>query len=97
MASWGEKRSQRHLSLSVPTEIKIQLIKRKALTGAPIGYQICEALRAKWSNQGAQPAVVPGPVQVTQRIVPDRYASMRQQPIDKTNMPWFSFRTFEGR
>ena len=42
MASWGEHRSGRHLSIQVPAEIKIQLIKNKALTGVPIGYQICE-------------------------------------------------------
>ena len=45
MASWGEHRSGRHLSIQVPAEIKIQLIKNKALTGVGIGYQICEALR----------------------------------------------------
>ena len=61
MASWGEHRSGRHLSIQVPAEIKIQLIKNKALTGVPIGYQICEALRARWSGSGAPPAVVPGP------------------------------------
>jgi len=33
MASWGEKRSGRHLSLQVPADIKIELIKRKSLTG----------------------------------------------------------------
>ncbi len=87
MASWGEKRSGRHLSIQVPAEIKIQLIKNKALTGVGIGYQICEALRAKWDHHGSPPAVVQGPI-VTQRIVPDRYASMRQQPINKPNIPW---------
>ena len=43
-------RSGRHLSIQVPAEIKIQLIKNKALTGVGIGYQICEALRAKWGQ-----------------------------------------------
>jgi hypothetical protein len=88
MASWGEHRSGRHLSIQVPAEIKIQLIKNKALTGVGIGYQICEALRAKWQGLGSPPAVIPGPCQVTHSIVPDRYAGMRQQKIDKTNMPW---------
>ena len=87
MSSWGEKRSGRHLSIQVPAEIKIQLIKNKALTGVGIGYQICEALRAKWGQQGSPPAVVQGPI-VTQRIVPDRYAGMRQQKIDRTSLPW---------
>ena len=88
MASWGEKRSGRHLSLQVPADIKIQLIKNRALTGVPIGYQICEALRAKWSGSGSPPAVVPGPCQATRPIVPDRYSGMREQKIDRTNMPW---------
>ena len=88
MASWGEHRSGRHLSIQVPAEIKIQLIKNKALTGVPIGYQICEALRSRWSGSGASPAVVPGPKQATQRIAPDRYAGMRQQKIDRTSLPW---------
>ena len=86
MASWGE-RSGRHLSIQVPAEIKIQLIKNKALTGVGIGYQICEALRAKWGRLGSPPAVVQGPI-LTQRIVPDRYAGMRQQKIDKPDIPW---------
>ena len=86
MSSWGEKRSGRHLSIQVPAEIKIQLIKNKALTGVGIGYQICEALRAKWQGLGSPPTVVPGPV--THRIVPDRYAGMRQQKIDRTSLPW---------
>ena len=30
MASWGKNRSGRHLSIAVPPEIKIQLIKNKA-------------------------------------------------------------------
>ena len=61
MSSWGEKRSGRHLSIQVPAEIKIQLIKNKALTGVGIGYQICEALRAKWGQgEGSPPAVVTG-------------------------------------
>jgi hypothetical protein len=88
MSSWGEHRSGRHLSIQVPAEIKIQLIKNKALTGVPIGYQICEALRARWQGSGVSPAVVPGPEQATQRIVPDRYAGMRQQKIDRTSLPW---------
>ena len=66
MASWGEHRSGRHLSIQVPAEIKIQLIKNKALTGVPIGYQICEALRAKWQGLGSPPTVIPG--QVTQPL-----------------------------
>ena len=49
MASWGKNRSGRHLSIAVPPEIKIQLIKNKATTGAGIGYQICEALRTQWA------------------------------------------------
>ena len=86
MASWGEHRSGRHLSIQVPSEIKIQLIKNKALTGVPIGYQICEASRARWSS--STPAVVPGPKQATQRIVPDKYAGMRVQQIDRAMPPW---------
>ena len=87
MASWGEHRSGRHLSIQVPAEIKIQLIKNKALTGVPIGYQICEALRAQWSNQGAPAAVVPGPCQVTRPLVPSKLAGMREQKITPLS-PW---------
>ena len=87
MASWGEHRSGRHLSIQVPAEIKIQLIKNKALTGVPIGYQICEACGPVVRLWGP-PAVVPGPKQATQRIVPDRYAGMGQQKIDRTSLPW---------
>jgi len=89
MASWGEHRSGRHLSIQVPAEIKIQLIKNKALTGVGIGYQICEALRAKWGTRNGPPAVVPNPAPGTlTKVEAGRYKGMRSQPIDPTNIPW---------
>jgi len=85
MSAWGLHRSDRHLSISVPPDVKCELIRQKSLRGVNIGAQIVESLRTTWGHrpQGA-PAVVQGPV-VTQRIVPDRYAGMRVQPIDRTN------------
>ena len=89
MASWGEKRSGRHLSIQVPAEIKIQLIKNKALTGVGIGYQICEALRTQWGTRNGPTAVVPNPAQGTlSKVEAGRYKGMRSQPIDRTNIPW---------
>ena len=85
--AWSDHRTGRHLSLQVPPEIKIELLKRKALSGVPVSYQICEALRAKWSNQGAPPAVVPGPCQVTRPLVPSKYSGMHEQKIPPS-MPW---------
>jgi len=84
---WGDHRTGRHLSLQVPPEIKIELLKRKALSGVSVSYQICEALRAKWSNQGAPPAVVPGPCQSTRPLVPSKYSGMREQKITPVS-PW---------
>ena len=84
--AWGEHRTGRHLSLQVPPEIKIELLKRKALSGVPVSYQICEALRSVW-NSPSTPAVVPGPCQVTRPLVPSKYAGMREQKITP-NMPW---------
>ena len=89
MASWGKNRSGRHLSIAVPPEIKIQLIKNKATTGVGIGYQICEALRAKWGTRNGPLAVVPNPAPGTlSKVEAGRYKGMRSQPIDRTNIPW---------
>ncbi len=85
---WGDHRTGRHLSLQVPSEIKIELLKRKALTGQPVSYQICEALKAKWSGAGAPPVVVPGPLQVTRPVVPSKFAGMREQKITPPVSPW---------
>lgn len=84
---WADHRTGRHLSLQVPAEIKIELLKRKALTGAPVAYQICEALRAKWDGAGAPPVVVPGPCQSTRPVLPGKYAGMREQKITPPS-PW---------
>ena len=89
MASWGKKRSGGHLSIQVPAEIKNQLIKNKATTGAGIGYQICEALKTQWGTRNGPPAVVPNPAQGTlSKVDAGRYKGMRSQPIDRTNIPW---------
>ncbi len=84
---WSENRTGRHLSLQVPPEIKIELLKRKSLTGQSVSYQICEALRAKWSGAGFPPAVVPGSRQVTRPIVPSKFEGMREQKIVPSS-PW---------
>ena len=89
MASWGKNRSGRHLSIAVPPEIKIQLIKNKATTGVGIGYQICEALKTQWGTRNGPPAVVPNPAPGTlTKVEAGRYKGMRSQPIDRTNIPW---------
>jgi len=86
--AWGEHRTGRHLSLQVPPEIKIELLKRKALSGVSVSFQICEALRAKWVGSVPVPAaVVPGPCQSTRPLVPSKYSGMREQKITPS-MPW---------
>lgn len=50
MASWSKGRTGRRLVTQLPVDVKCHLIKVKALTGASAGYQICEALRAKWAD-----------------------------------------------
>ena len=50
MASWSKGRTGRRLVTQLPSPVKCQIIKIKALTGASASHQICEALRAKWVN-----------------------------------------------
>ena len=87
--AWSDRRTGRHLSLQVPPEIKIELLKRKALSGVTVSFQICEALRTQWGTRNGPPAVVPNPAPETlTKVEAGRYKGMRSQPIDRTNIPW---------
>ena len=87
MASWAEGRTGRRLVLQVSPEIKCHLIKIKALTGTPMGSQVCSALKTVWSNPNMPIALRPSSPSCSQSPAPPLFETVPSLPPASPPIP----------